>query len=99
MEESCGCICSILSVRILIAERFTEQSKMAAYSKDYRYSVEFNIHAVDAPGTRLTRTGDIYLNICMLGMHKRSRLLPPYLPMHVDQKLYFEKVSPRKMFS
>ncbi|CAF2403414.1 unnamed protein product [Rotaria sp. Silwood2] len=65
---------------------------MATPSKDYRYSVEFNIHAVDAPGTHLARKGDIYLNICVLGVHKRTRLMPPHLPMHIDQKLFFEKV-------
>lgn len=65
---------------------------MASASRDFRYCVEFNIHAVDAPGTRLSKTGDIYLNICMLGVHKRTRLMPSHLPMHVDQKLFFEKV-------
>jgi len=66
---------------------------MAAASKDYRYSIEFNIHGVDAPGTRLIKTGDIYVNICLLGSHKRTRLMPSFLPMHVDQKLFFEKVK------
>ncbi|CAF1426305.1 unnamed protein product [Rotaria magnacalcarata] len=65
---------------------------MATPSKDYRYSVEFNIHAVDAPGTRLIKRGDIYINVCILGMHKRTRLMPATLPMHIDQKLFFEKV-------
>ncbi|CAF0814455.1 unnamed protein product [Rotaria sordida] len=65
---------------------------MAAPNKDYRYSVEFNVHAVDAPGTHLIRKGDIYLNICILGVHKRTRLMPPHLPMHIDQKLFFDKV-------
>ena len=66
---------------------------MAAASKDYRYSVELNIHALDAPGTRLIKTGDIYINICLLGMHKRTRLMPPHLPMHIDQRVYFDKVD------
>lgn len=65
---------------------------MAAPSKDFRYAVEFNVHAIDAPGTRLTRKGDLYLNICLLGMHKRTRLMPPHLPMYIDQKVYFDKV-------
>ncbi|CAF0793374.1 unnamed protein product [Adineta ricciae] len=65
---------------------------MATPTRDYRYSVEFNIHAVDAPGTRLIKQGDIYVNICLLGMHKQSRLMPSFLPMHIDQKLYFDKV-------
>ena len=65
---------------------------MATPTRDYRYSVEFNIHAVDAPGTRLIKQGDIYVNVCLLGMHRQSRLMPAFLPMHIDQKLYFDKV-------
>jgi hypothetical protein len=66
---------------------------MSVASKDYRYSVEFNLHGLDAPGTRLIKNGDIYINICLLNTHKRTRIMPPYLPMHIDQKLYFDKVN------
>ena len=65
---------------------------MAKSGKTYRYSVELNVHAVDAPGTRLTTRNDIYINICLLGIHKRTRHMPPNLPMHIDQKFYFDKV-------
>ncbi len=71
---------------------------MAAPSKDYRYSVEFNIHGLDAPGTRLIKNGDLYINICLLGTHKRTRLMPPILPIHIDQKLYFDKVNFRRIY-
>jgi hypothetical protein len=71
---------------------------MSVASKDYRYSVEFNIHGLDAPGTRLIKNGDIYINICLLNTHKRTRIMPPYLPMHIDQKLYFDKVNFLKNF-
>ncbi|CAF0971233.1 unnamed protein product [Adineta ricciae] len=64
---------------------------MAKSGKVYKYSVELDVHAVDAPGTRLTTKGDIFVNICLLGVHRRSRLLPPHLPMQIDQKFYFEK--------
>jgi hypothetical protein len=66
---------------------------MATANKAYRYSVEMDVHVVDAPGTRMTTKGDIYMNICLLGVHKRTRLMPPHLPMHIDQKLYFDKVG------
>jgi hypothetical protein len=66
---------------------------MATSGKTYRYSVEFYVHAVDAPGTRLTTKNDIYINICLLGIHKRTRLMSPNLPMHIDQKFYFDKVG------
>lgn len=65
---------------------------MATSGKTYRYSVELNVNAVDAPGTRLSTKNDIYINICLLGIHKRTRLMPPTLPMHIDQKFYFDKV-------
>jgi len=65
---------------------------MATSNKTYRYSVELNVYAVDAPGTRLSTRNNIYLNICLLGIHKRTRLMPPNLPLHVDQRFYFDKV-------
>jgi hypothetical protein len=66
---------------------------MTVYNRDYRYDVELNIHAIDAPGVRLPQQGYIYLNVCLLGVHKRTRLMPAHLPMHIDQKLYFDKVN------
>ena len=60
--------------------------------KTFKYSVELNVSSVDAPGARLATKGDIYLNICLLGMHKRTRLMPPHFPMTIDQRLYFDKV-------
>jgi hypothetical protein len=65
---------------------------MAASNKAFKYSVELNVHAIDAPGTRLSTKGELYINICVLGIHKRTRLISPYLPMHVDEKFYFDKV-------
>lgn len=65
---------------------------MATSNKAYKYSIELDIHAVDAPGTRLTGKGDIYINICLLGIHKRTALMPPSLPMNIDQRFYFDKV-------
>lgn len=69
---------------------------MSKSGKTYKYSVEVNLHAVDAPGTRLTSKNDIYINICLLGVHKRTRLMLPNLPMHVDQRFYFDKVCYEK---
>ena len=65
---------------------------MTAPSKSYLYSVEFDVHVVDAPSTRLKNNGDLYINICLLGTHKRTSLVPSQFPMHIDQRLYFEKV-------
>ncbi|CAF2111466.1 unnamed protein product [Rotaria magnacalcarata] len=65
---------------------------MPTSNKTYKYSVELNIYAVDAPGTRLTTKGDIYINICLLGVHQRTHFMSPYLPMHINQKFYFDKI-------
>ncbi|CAF4324907.1 unnamed protein product [Rotaria socialis] len=65
---------------------------MSTSNKTYKYSVELNICAVDAPGTRLTTKGDIYINICLLGVHQRTHFMSPYLPMHINQKFYFDKI-------
>ena len=65
---------------------------MAKSGKGYRYSVELNVHAVDAPGTRLTTKNNIYINICLLGIHKHTPMMPPNLPMHIDRRFYFDKV-------
>lgn len=66
---------------------------MATSKKAFKYSVDLNIHAVDAPGTRITAPGDLYINICLLGKHKRTRMVPPSFPMHIDEQLYFDKVQ------
>jgi hypothetical protein len=72
---------------------------MATSAKTYKYSVELNVHAVDAPGTRITKQNDIYINICLLGVHKRTHLMPPNLPMHIDQRFYFDKVCIKFYYS
>ena len=70
-----------------------ERTVMATSKKAYKYSVELNIHAVDAPSTQMKTNGDLYINICLLGVHKRTHRVPPSFPMHLDQQFYFEKVT------
>ncbi|CAF3610539.1 unnamed protein product [Rotaria sordida] len=65
---------------------------MSPSKKAYKYSVELNVNVVDAPGARLSTKGDIYVNICLLGVHKRTRLMQPHFPMHINEKLYFDKI-------
>ncbi|CAF0895959.1 unnamed protein product [Rotaria sp. Silwood1] len=65
---------------------------MPTSKKTYKYSVALNVNVVDAPGTQLTTKGDIYINICLLGIHKRTHLMPPYFPMHIHEKFYFDKI-------
>jgi hypothetical protein len=65
---------------------------MASPRKSFKCSVEVIVNSVDAPGTHLKTKGDIYINICLLGIHQRTRLMPPYLPMTINQPLYFDKV-------
>lgn len=66
---------------------------MPTANKAYKYSVDFNIHTVDAPGTQLITRGDLYINVCLLGVRQRTRFMSPYIPMHVNQCLHFNKVG------
>ena len=65
---------------------------MTTSKKAYKYSVELHIYTVNSPSTTLTTRNEIYINVCLLGMHKHTHFKPAYFPMHVDQRLYFDRV-------
>ncbi|XP_013398524.1 spermatogenesis-associated protein 6 [Lingula anatina] len=54
--------------------------------------VELTLHAVTCPGTWLPYRDDVYISVCMLGQHRRSRLVGPVFPLLFHDKLRFEKV-------
>ena len=60
--------------------------------KALKLYIELNIHAVDAPGTRLRTNENLALNICLLGQHQRTRFFPAQFPLHIGQTFHFEKV-------
>lgn len=65
---------------------------MVLPSRAYKYSVEVVVHTVDAPGTLISRAGDLYVNICLLGKHHRTRMMYPSFPLCFNQSIIFEKV-------
>ena len=48
---------------------------------------------VSAPGVRLANKGDLYLNVCLLGQQRRTRLVQPLFPLKFGDHLMFEKVE------
>lgn len=57
----------------------------------YKCVVELTIHDVTAPGVRLANKDDLYLNVCLLGQQRRTRLVSPVFPLKISQHLVFEK--------
>ena len=57
----------------------------------YKCIVELTIHEVTAPGVRLANKDDLYLNVCLLGQQRRTRLVSPIFPLKISQHLVFEK--------
>lgn len=66
---------------------------MALSSKSFKYSVVLNIFSVDAPGTIMPRPGDMFIKVCLLGQHQKTKLVPAIFPLMFDQRLIFEKVK------
>jgi hypothetical protein len=47
---------------------------------------------VTAPGVRFSNKEELYLNVCLLGQQRRTRLVPSQFPLIFDDHLVFEKV-------
>lgn len=48
---------------------------------------------ITAPGIRLANKDELFLNVCMLGQQRRTRLVAPYFPLEFYDTLRFEKVT------
>ena len=59
--------------------------------KAFKCTVDLAIHKVTAPGVRLGNKDDLYLNVCLLGQQRRTRLVPSQFPLIFDNHLVFEK--------
>jgi hypothetical protein len=66
---------------------------MAAPRKAYKYSVKLHIHRNDGPACQLKRNGYVYINVCLLGQHQRTRTVPPHFPIVINQSLHFDTVG------
>jgi spermatogenesis-associated protein 6 len=58
----------------------------------FKCEVDLTIHAISAPGVRLSSKEDLYLNVCFLGQQRRTRLVAPVFPLIFDDRLNFNKV-------
>jgi hypothetical protein len=61
--------------------------------RSFKCVVELTLHQVSAPGARLPTKEDLYLNVCLLGQQRRTRLVPALFPLKFADHLIFEKVS------
>ena len=65
-------------------------------SKSMRIQLEVDIHAVTCPGVWFTRKGPVFLSICFLGYHVKTKPFPPNFPFLFGDKFVFEKTFPGK---
>ncbi|XP_077463445.1 spermatogenesis-associated protein 6 isoform X2 [Stigmatopora argus] len=59
--------------------------------KSWKCTVLLDIHSVTCQDVRLPQTGDIFLNVCIMGQCRKTSCLPPCFPLHFNQRLVFEK--------
>lgn len=57
----------------------------------YKCIVELTLHELTAPGVRLANKDDLYVNVCLLGQQRRTRLVQPIFPLKFSAHLAFEK--------
>lgn len=57
----------------------------------YKCIVELSLHELTAPGVRLANKDDLYVNVCLLGQQRRTRLVQPIFPLKLSAHLTFEK--------
>lgn len=61
--------------------------------RSFKCVVELTLNEVSAPGARLAQKEDLYLNVCLLGQQRRTRLVQPVFPLKFADHLIFEKVK------
>lgn len=59
--------------------------------RSFKCVVELTLHEVSAPGARLASKENLYLNVCLLGQQRRTRLVAPLFPLKFADHLIFEK--------
>nr|ACO14887.1 C9orf68 homolog [Caligus clemensi] len=63
-------------------------------AKSLRLTLDMEIHAVTCPGVWFSHKGPIYLSVCFLGFHVRTKPFPPTFPLLFGDKFLFEKTFP-----
>ena len=67
-------------------------------SKSIRCQLEVDVHAVTCPGVWFPCKSPVYLSICFLGFHVRTKPFPANFPLLFNDKFVFEKTFPGKIF-
>ncbi len=65
-------------------------------SKSMRVSVEVDVHSVTCPGVWFPCKSPVYLSICFLGFHVKTKPFPAAFPLLFGDKFVFEKTFPGK---
>ena len=65
-------------------------------SKSMRIQIEVDVHAVTCPGVWFACKSPVYLSICFLGFHVRTKPFPANFPLLFADKFIFEKTFPGK---
>ena len=63
-------------------------------SKSMRLQLEVDVHAVTCPGVWFPCKSPVYLSICFLGFHVRTKPFPANFPLLFNDKFIFEKTFP-----
>ena len=65
-------------------------------SKSIRVSVEVDVHSVTCPGVWFPCKSPVYMSICFLGFHVKTKPFPAAFPLLFGDKFVFEKTFPGK---
>jgi hypothetical protein len=63
------------------------------FPRAFKCVAELAINEVSAPGARLANKEDLYINVCLLGQQRRTRLATAQFPLKFYDNLRFEKVN------
>ena len=63
-----------------------------------RVSVEVDVHSVTCPGVWFPCKSPVYLSICFLGFHVKTKPFPAAFPLLFGDKFVFEKTFPGMYF-
>ena len=67
-------------------------------SKSIRIQLEVDVHAVTCPGVWFPCKSPVYLSICFLGFHVRTKPFPANFPLLFNDKFVFEKTFPGSIY-
>ncbi len=60
-------------------------------SKSLRLQLELDLHAITCPGVWFSNKAPVFVSVCFLGFHVRSKPFPAAFPLLFADKFVFEK--------